>query len=108
MKNIVLVGFMGTGKTAVAKALCRRLKMRYISTDALIEKNQKRPIAEIFAKDGEEYFRRVEADAVRDVSALQGAVIDAGGGGVIKEENIKLLKKSGTIVCLTASGDVIL
>jgi shikimate kinase len=108
MKNIVLVGFMGTGKTAVAKALSRRLGMRYVSTDEVIEKKAKRTIAEIFSTDGEEYFRRLETDAVRQASGLQDAVIDAGGGVVIKEENVGLLKKSGAIICLTASVDVIL
>lgn len=107
-KNIVLVGFMGTGKTAVAKTLAQRFKMRYISTDEFIEKREKRSIADIFAKDGEEYFRQVEKGVAGEVSSLEGVVIDAGGGIVIKEENLKNLKKNGTIICLTATVDVIL
>lgn len=108
MKNIVLVGFMGTGKTAVAKLLSKRLRMRYVSTDELIEKREKQPIADIFAKKGEEYFRQAEEKVVKDVSSMKDIVIDAGGGVVIKEENIKKLKKNGIIICLTATADVIL
>lgn len=108
MKNIVLVGFMGTGKTAVAKALAKRFKMRYVSTDELIEKREKRSIADIFAEKGEAYFRQVESEIAGEVSFLSGTIIDAGGGIVIKEENLKNLKKNGTIICLTATVDVIL
>lgn len=108
MKNIVLVGFMGTGKTTVAKLLARRFNMRYVSTDELIEKKEKRPIADIFAKDGEEYFRQIEEGVVRAASQEKNAVIDAGGGVVVREENIKNLKKNGIIICLTAAADTIL
>lgn len=108
MKNIVLVGFMGTGKTAVAKLLSERLKRAYVSTDEIVERVQKSPISEIFSKLGEDYFRRLEKQVAKEVSSLEGVVIDAGGGIVIKEENLKNLKKNGTIICLTATVDVIL
>ncbi len=103
MKNIVLVGFMGTGKTAVAKRLSRRLKMRYISTDDNIETKEKRAISAIFTKDGEEYFRRVEAEAVREASGLDNVVIATGGGVVLSDENITNLKSKGVMICLNAS-----
>jgi shikimate kinase len=99
---------MGTGKTVTAKALSKQLKMRYVSIDALIEKSEKRLIVEIFAKDGEEYFRKIESEMIKNVSEEQNVVIDAGGGAVIKEENIKNFKKNGAVVCLTARPDVIL
>jgi len=108
MKNIVLVGFMGTGKTVTAKLLAKRLKLSYISIDDLIEKKEKRLISEIFEKDGEEYFRNIESETIKEISQRKNIVIDAGGGAVIKEENISNLKKNGIIICLKASPDVIL
>ncbi|UCD54636.1 MAG: shikimate kinase [Candidatus Omnitrophota bacterium] len=108
MRNIVLVGFMGTGKTQVAKALSKKLGMKYVSTDALIEKKEKTTISDIFSRKGEGYFRKTEKDVIKDVSLMQNIVIDAGGGVVIDPENIKHLKKNGIIVCLWASPEVIL
>jgi shikimate kinase len=108
MKNIVLVGFMGTGKTAVAKKLVQGFKLHYLSTDDLIEKRERRKISEIFAKSGEQYFRKIESDIIKDASQKNDLVIDAGGGAVIKEENIKNLKRNGVMICLTATADVIL
>ena len=102
MKNIVLIGFMGTGKTTIATKLANKLNMRYVSTDDLIEKREKRTINEIFTKKGEDYFRDVESEIVRDLSAQEGLVIDTGGGVVIREENIPNLKTNGVVVCLTA------
>ena len=99
---------MGTGKTVVARALAARLNMRYVSLDSIIEQRQNRSIAEIFAKEGEEYFRELEKEAVRDVSLQKNVVVDAGGGVVIKKENVKNLKKNGIIVCLAARPEIIL
>lgn len=108
MPNITLVGFMGTGKTTIATALAHRLKMRYISTDDLIEKREKRTINEIFTVSGEDYFRDVESDVIREVSQMDNAVIDAGGGAVIREENIANLKSAGIVVCLEADEETIM
>jgi len=107
MKNIILVGFMGTGKTTIATAIANRLGMRYVSTDDMIEKSEKRTINEIFTKDGEEYFRDVESKAVREASEMENAVIDAGGGAVIRDENIANFKSRGVIICLTAEEETI-
>jgi shikimate kinase len=106
--NIVLVGFMGTGKTAVARALSRKLKLKYVSTDGLIEKKEKTPISDIFSGKGEKYFRKVERDVVREASLMKNAVIDAGGGVVMDSENMKNLKKQGMIICLWTTPEVIL
>lgn len=106
--NIVLVGFMGTGKTTVAKSLARTLKMKYISTDEVIEDRERRSINEIFKKSGEQYFRRIEKEVVKKVAQLNNFIIDAGGGVVLDEENIQNLKKNGKIVCLSATAEVIL
>ena len=108
MKNIVLVGFMGTGKTTIATQVANRLNMRYVSTDSLIEKREKRTINEIFTKEGEDYFRDVESDVVREVSLQEGLVIDTGGGVVIREENLTNLKSTGIVICLTADENTIM
>jgi shikimate kinase len=108
MKNIVLVGFMGTGKTTIATNLANKLGMRYVSTDDLIEKREKCTINEIFTKKGEDYFRDVESDIVREVSTQDGLVIDTGGGVVVREENLANLKATGTVICLIADEDAIM
>ncbi len=108
MKNIVLVGFMGTGKTTIATQLANRLNMRYVSTDGLIEKREKRTINEIFTKSGEDYFRDVESDVIREVSGMEGLVIDTGGGVVMREENLANLKSTGVVICLTADEETIM
>ncbi|MCX5680327.1 MAG: shikimate kinase [Candidatus Omnitrophica bacterium] len=108
MKNIVLVGFMGTGKTTIATQVANRLKMKYVSTDSLIEKREKRTINEIFTDSGEEYFRGIESDVVREISRAQNIVIDTGGGAVLREENIASFKSGGIVVCLTADPETIL
>ena len=108
MKNIILVGFMGAGKTAVGKALARRLKMKFVDMDDLIEEREGMKIPDIFASKGEPYFRGVEKEVARGLCAQSGLVIAAGGGVVIDEENVKNLKSSGVMVCLTATADKIL
>ena len=106
--NIVLVGFMGTGKTAVGKLLAKEMGMKYISTDEVIEDRERRSINEIFKKSGEPYFRRVEKEVVKKVAELDKFIIDAGGGVMLDEENIQHLKKNAKIVCLSATPEVIL
>ncbi|MCX5666081.1 MAG: shikimate kinase [Candidatus Omnitrophica bacterium] len=108
MKNIILVGFMGTGKTTIAFELSHRLNMRYISTDDLIEKREKCTINEIFTKKGEDYFRSVEAMVVRDACSMEGVIIDLGGGAVIRDENWEMIKSSGLSICLTADENTIM
>ncbi len=108
MKNIVLVGFMGTGKTSVARELAKRLNREYVSIDALIEEKEKLTIKEIFARSGEKYFRDVESEAVKEISDKENLIIDAGGGAVIREKNVLDLKKKGVIVCLKANPKIIL
>ncbi len=107
MKNIILVGFMGTGKTAVGKALARRFKMEFVDMDDLIEEREGMKIPDIFASKGEPYFRKVEKEVAKEASARSSLVIAAGGGVVIDEENVKNLRSSGVMVCLTATADKI-
>lgn len=108
MKNIVLLGFMGTGKTAIGRRLAQKFGMEFVDIDDLIQKDQKKSIAKIFEENGEPYFRDVEKRIIREISEKQGLVIGAGGGAVLFDENLKNLEKNGILICLTATPDVIL
>jgi shikimate kinase len=108
MKNIYLVGFMGTGKSAVGKELAGQRKMRFADLDQLIEAREKREIAEIFAKDGEAYFRRMEKQTLAEISQKQDYVVSCGGGIVLDPDNIRMMKTSGIVICLQASPETIL
>jgi len=105
--NIVLVGFMGTGKTSVGKRLAAQLRMRYVDTDDIIECDSGRLISDIFSEDGEAIFRELESEAVRKVSKLDNHIISTGGGVVLKETNMAALKRNGIIFCLTATAEEI-
>ncbi|HOW28067.1 MAG TPA: shikimate kinase [Elusimicrobiota bacterium] len=106
--NIVLTGFMGTGKTAVGKILARRLEWTFCDTDELIEKEVGLPIKDIFQEKGEPFFRELEHKIVRRVSSKDHWVISTGGGVVLRAENMAALEKNGMVVCLTARPDTIL
>ncbi len=107
-KNIVLIGFMGTGKSSCGKSLANRLGCAFVDLDKYIEGKEKMSIPEIFAAKGEAYFREKEREAVREVTQRKGVVIATGGGTIKDEENFALLKERGVIVCLTADVDTIL
>jgi shikimate kinase len=104
MKNsIALIGFMGTGKTAVGRILAGKLGKEFIELDALIEQAAGKPIPEIFRRDGEIAFRELEIAAVKEVAGRANAVIACGGGVVLNTINIDRLREGCVIVCLTAS-----
>ncbi|MFH1552783.1 MAG: shikimate kinase [Candidatus Omnitrophota bacterium] len=107
MKNIVIVGFMGTGKTVVAKTLAGDMGKTYVSVDALIEVREGKVIGDIFRDSGEAYFREVEKSVIEEVSEKHDQVVDAGGGVVLDAENMENLKKSGIVICLWAEAGVI-
>jgi shikimate kinase len=107
MKNIVLTGFMGTGKTAVGKELSRLLSMRFIDIDHEIESAEAMPVRDVFSRKGEAYFRRREAETIRKFSSERGVIIATGGGAVLNEDNLEALRKSGIIFCLTAHPETI-
>ena len=106
--NIVLTGFMGTGKTAVGWEVARRLERPFVDMDAEIESRAGKSIPRIFAEDGEAAFRRMEAALCEELGALQGLVIATGGGALVDPANRTLMIKNGTVVCLTCSVDQIL
>ena len=99
---------MATGKTCVGRDLAVKKKMRFLDLDELIELKEKRTISDIFAKDGEPCFRRIEKRTLKEVAREKNFVVACGGGIVIDPENIKIMKENGVIVCLTAKPEVIL
>lgn len=105
--NIVLIGFMGTGKTTVSKALSAITGFQEIDTDAYIVKQQGRSISEIFEKEGEAFFRNLETNALKDISEKEGQIISCGGGAVLRDENVKILKEKGIIILLTATPETV-
>jgi shikimate kinase len=108
MKNIILTGFMGTGKTAVGKELAQLLDMKLIDVDTEIEKAEKTTINEIFRQSGEQRFRDKETDMIKAVSRNKNVIISTGGGAVLKKENMDILRENGVIICLTATPETIL
>ena len=108
MNNIILVGFMGTGKSVVGKKLAEKLKRDFLELDDSIEAKENMSIKDIFEKKGEPYFRSVEKEVVKESSSRKNIIISAGGGAIVDEENFKNLKNSGTIICLKASPETIL
>ena len=106
-KNIVLIGFMGTGKTSLGKLLAQKLGRGFVDLDQKIEKDFGLTITEIFEKHGEKFFRELEKKAVIEVCERKNLVIATGGGTVKDVENIRLLKNSGVLVCLTTEPEEI-
>jgi shikimate kinase len=106
-KNIILIGFMGTGKTAVGKALKKISEFPLIDTDELIEEQANSSISNIFKLHGEEYFRNLESAVCKRLDKYSNTIISTGGGIILREENIKALKESGTVFLLTASPEEI-
>ena len=105
--NISLIGFMGTGKTTVSKALSKITSFKEIDVDAYIVENEGKAIRDIFKDRGEAYFRTLETNALQTISSKQGQIISCGGGAVLKDENVDILKKNGVIVLLTATPETI-
>ena len=105
--NLILIGFMGTGKTSLGKLLANRLGRGFVDLDQKIERDAGMTIPKIFELHGEKYFRELEKKAVREVSERKNLVIATGGGTVKDAENVRLLKNSGVIICLTTEPEEI-
>ena len=103
MKNLVLIGLRGSGKSTVGRALAARLGRSFLDTDEQIELEQRRTVAAIFETDGEPAFRVLESNVIERITAGSGQVIAVGGGGVLAEANRDRLRAAGTCVWLTAS-----
>jgi 3-dehydroquinate synthase len=106
--NIVVTGFMGTGKSTVGRLLAARLGRRYVDMDTLLAERFGKPVAAVFAEEGEEAFRAAEAELCRELAGEQALVISTGGGALVNESSRGALGATGMLVCLTASEDEIL
>lgn len=100
--NIILIGFMGSGKTTIGKELAKAKNMKFIDTDDLIESRQGISIKEIFSVHGEPRFREIEAEVLNSLAGIDGHVISVGGGAVMRTGNMSILKGIGTVVFLDA------
>jgi shikimate kinase len=107
MKNIILTGFMGTGKSSVGEILAERLGYKYCDLDNLVVECTGMSINQIFEKFGEEYFRDIETATLKKVFSQERMVISTGGGAVIREINREMLRSMGYVINLVASDDVI-
>ncbi|MDR0993225.1 MAG: shikimate kinase [Verrucomicrobiota bacterium] len=107
--NLVLLGFMGTGKSAAGRKLAALTCAPLLDMDAEVERRAGKSIARIFEEDGEAVFRRMEAELAAEWGAQKaGAIIVCGGGVVLNEENLRQLSRHGKLVCLTARPEVII
>lgn len=104
--NIILIGFMGSGKTSVGKLLAERMGYYFQDTDSLIEQQEKETIGHIFETKGEEYFRNLETSLLRQLQpVLAHTILSTGGGLILREQNQKLLRELGYVFYLKASDE---
>lgn len=105
--NIVLIGFMGTGKSTISRHLSNLLEMEFVDTDGLIEEKAELSIPMIFEKYGEVRFRELEKEIIQELSQKKNIIISCGGGVVLNPDNVTALKSNGKIVLLSASPNTI-
>jgi len=98
--NIILTGFMGTGKSTVGRLVATKLKREFVDMDTLIEQRESRTITQIFAESGEPFFRQLEANLCRELAQQVGLVIATGGGALVPETNLRIMEDSGLVICL--------
>lgn len=106
--NIVLIGFMGSGKSTISRALSKVFAMDVIEMDQVIADREGMSISEIFEVHGEEYFRNLETELLREMQNRKGVVISCGGGVPMRDENVVEMKKNGKVILLTAAPETIL
>ena len=105
--NIVLIGFMGAGKSTVSAYLNKEYGMEVIEMDQVIAEREKMSISDIFAVHGEEYFRNLETNLLIEMQSQTNKVISCGGGVAMRDRNVKEMKKNGRVVLLTAAPETI-
>jgi shikimate kinase / 3-dehydroquinate synthase len=106
-KNIYFMGFMGTGKSKVGREFASLLGWPYLDTDDLIEERAGKTITDIFEQEGEDVFRKIEGDIIKEMSQKKHTVVSLGGGAVVADENWDILNSSGLTICLSASPELI-
>ncbi len=107
-RNIVLIGFMGVGKTSVGKRLSVQLGYTFVDTDLLIVERAGKPIPQIFAEEGEPRFREWEKSVIRELSQQENLIIATGGGATVDPDNVRALRERGMVFLLTAKPSIIL
>ncbi|MDO4344574.1 MAG: shikimate kinase [Eubacteriales bacterium] len=109
MNHIILIGFMGAGKTSLGEKVAGALGLRFTDTDRLIEKWQQEKISDIFARRGEAYFRDLETETLRRLKKEKERMVIAVGGGLpVREENRRLMRELGTVIYLKAKTETLL
>lgn len=103
MKNVYIVGFMGTGKTAVGKILADKLSKEFVEMDQLIERQENKKIKDIFAENGQDHFRKLENKLLKKISSQSDLVVSCGGGVVCNQDNLDILQNTGYVFSLSAS-----
>ncbi len=106
-KNIFLIGFMGCGKSTMARMLSRETGMELVEMDETIEAEAGITINEIFDKFGEQHFRDLESGLVERITDKGGVIVSCGGGAILREKNVEMMKKNGIIVYLSATPETI-
>lgn len=106
-QSIVLIGFMGAGKSSVGKALARKTGLPLLDTDEIVSTRFGLPVTEIFVRFGEEEFRNAETEALRQLPETAPAIIVTGGGIVLRPENVKMLRELGSVVSLEADEETL-
>lgn len=107
LPNIVLIGFMGCGKSSVGRRLAAMTGHRFVDTDDLITQTENRTIPEIFAAEGETYFREVEEKVFQDLVGVCGIILSTGGGAVLRDNNRQTMRKIGVVAWLHAQPDIL-
>lgn len=108
MKNIFLIGYMGTGKSTVAAYMAKQYGMEVVEMDQIIVEREGMSIADIFAKHGEDYFREIETKLLVEIQMQENKVVSCGGGVVLRKQNVEVMRKAGRIVLLSAKAETIL
>lgn len=108
MQNIVIFGFMGTGKTTVGRLVADKLSRRFVDMDVVIEERAGQKISAIFAQHGEPYFRSLERSIVQELALEKDLVIATGGGVILNKANVDDLQRNGVLFCLMAAPETIL
>lgn len=106
-RNIVLIGFMGTGKSTISECLHTMFGMEVVEMDQVIAEREQMSIPDIFAAHGEEYFRDLETRLLVEMQSQKNTVVSCGGGAALRERNVAEMKKNGKVVLLTASPETI-